>query len=71
MQGSPSPSGRLANEEALLIWTKEHSQQGGFPSTAEVVMLPGLANFTILELLADQTSDLLYTEPIRFLIDAM
>ena len=34
-------------------------------------MLPGLANCGILELLADQTSDLLYTEPIRCLIDAM
>jgi len=70
-QGAPSPSGRQAHEHDLLIWTANHSESGGFPSTAQVVLLPGLANGTILELLADQTSDLLYTEPIRHLIDAM
>lgn len=70
-QGSPSPSGRQANEHDHLIWTTQHSEQGGFPSAAKVVVLPGLANATILELLSDQTSELLYTEPIRCLIDAM
>ena len=70
-QGSPSPSGRQAHEHDHLIWTAQHSQQGGFPSAAKVVVLPGLANGTILQLLADQTSELLYTEPIRCLIDAM
>jgi hypothetical protein len=61
----------MANEQALLIWTPAHTEHGGFPSAAEVLMLPGLANFTILELLADQRSDLVYTEPIRCLVAFM
>ena len=73
--GSPSPSGCSPHDLFSPIWshprTAPESREGGFSSSAEVIMLPGLANSTILQLLADQTPDLLYTEPIRCLIDAM
>jgi hypothetical protein len=43
----------------------------GFPSTARLVMLPGLSNAALLSLLAKQAPDLIYTEPFRNLLSGM
>lgn len=71
--GSPSPAARRFGVGPLL-WNKADLGIGsvsGFPAAAQVVMLPGLASFSMLELLAEQTSAMVYTPPMRCLIDTV
>ena len=77
-KGSPSASRyRCADSPQKLvqhntpIWTREKDQVRGFSASAHVCLLPGLTSYSILQLLADQDADLLYTPPVRCLIDAM
>ena len=55
-----------------ILWNKAELGIGtvsGFPATATVVMLPGLTSFSMLELLTDQKSSMVYTPPFRCGVD--
>ena len=74
--GSSSPSGLAPGDAQNCIWATDHRTSSdddltGFPSAAQLVMLPGLANVSLLTLLAKQKPAILYTLPIRNLLDAM
>ena len=74
--GSPSPSlsHSLSSSSNSLLWSTceaDRSEVAGFPACAFVVMLPGLSNYSVLELLSQQRSIFFSSPPIRGLIDAM
>lgn len=72
--GSSSSSGLTPGRAQDCIWRTDYKQVDqwhGFPAMAHVVMLPGLTNSSLLSLLARQKPDILYTPPIRTLLDAM
>jgi len=74
--GDVSSSGLKAGDPRKCIWYTKTSKQSdetdsGFPSVAKLVMLPGLVNAKLLQRLASQQPHILYSEPIRNLLDAM
>jgi len=75
--GSPSPSLLLSNPEEFdlnaPLWCQSEGMHvpAGFPSSASVVMLPGLTSYSVLDILAQQEAAFLYTPPVRSLIDAL
>jgi len=75
--GSPSPSLQLSNPQEFdlnaPLWCQHEDMHvpAGFPSSASVVMLPGLTAYSVLDILAQQEAAFLYTPPVRTLIDAL
>ena len=73
--GSPSSSPHRFEDHSLLWQTFDGDSKGessmGFPASARVVMLPGLANYSLLELFAGRDSSLIFTPPLCCLIDTM
>ena len=75
--GSPSPSLLLCKPQDFdlnaPLWCQSEGMHvpAGFPSSASVVMLPGLTSYAVLDILAQQEAAFLYTPPVRSLIDAL
>ena len=72
--GSLSSSGLQPGFPRENIWmrqTDERQDTDGFPAFAQLVMLPGLTQSALLSVLAKQKPEIIYTKPIRTLLDAM